>query len=499
MIAIMRKRGDSMSSCNLVIDLGGTMTKIVIFDYAGKKLAMSKFETERVSNSKGFATLDLKKYQEKLFASIKNLLVDTKIDSSNIKGITCVGHGKGLYIWGEHGEIYPGILSVDQRGKEVLESLLETEVKLLNMHNKNIFLSSQAPFLLLWLKMYEREVYDQIEYIFSAKDFTRFLLTDSYATDYTDASSNGWIDLETNMYNKELINILNLNELQDKLPEILLSTELGGRITKKCHEATGLLEGTPVFVGAFDVDACALGAQVLSNKELSLTAGTWAVNALVDDKPYYERKLILSKYLDGERFLICSPSPTSAGNLSIILKNIAPDLLEGSEDVYTYLDETLVKINPELSNVVFLPYLYGTNSSKFKEAVFSNVVSTTTRNELLLAVYEGIAFSHKYHVDQLLDKKNDIECIRLSGGASKSPFWLQLFADILAYPIEVCSEDEVGALGGAMLCAVGLKYYETIEMASQNMSSITKRVLPNLDKSKIYEVKYQSFLRLMKG
>ena len=46
--------------------------------------------------------------------------------------------------------------------------------------------------------------------------------------------------------------------------------------------------------------------------------------------------------------------------------------------------------------------------------------------------YEGVAFSHRYHLERLLrTKRGPVRSIRLAGGAARSPVWAQMFADVI--------------------------------------------------------------------
>ena len=72
-----------------------------------------------------------------------------------------------------------------------------------------------------------------------------------------------------------------------------------------------------------------------------------------------------------------------------------------------------------------------------------------------------------------------------------------MFADILGYPVETVDGLELGALGGAMGAAYGLKYYDTLEEAVQNMSRIKQRVEPNTKNTEIYHKKYAIYEDLL--
>jgi L-xylulokinase len=81
---------------------------------------------------------------------------------------------------------------------------------------------------------------------------------------------------------------------------------------------------------------------------------------------------------------------------------------------------------------------------------------------MLRAVYEGVTFSAKKHIDRLLSVREKPNALRLAGGAANSKLWVRIFADVLGLPIEtVNGVSELGALGAAMAASVAAKIGNT--------------------------------------
>jgi L-xylulokinase len=79
-----------------------------------------------------------------------------------------------------------------------------------------------------------------------------------------------------------------------------------------------------------------------------------------------------------------------------------------------------------------------------------------TRAHVLRAIYEGVVFSHKYHLERLLKLRDAPRAIRMSGGVTRSQAWVQLFADVLQLPVELTEAEELGTLGAAMCAMVAV-------------------------------------------
>lgn len=146
------------------------------------------------------------------------------------------------------------------------------------------------------------------------------------------------------------------------LPPLLYSSELAGRVTAKGAAATGLLEGTPVAAGMFDIDSCGIASGLSDPDNLCLIAGTWSINEYISDTPVRgEATTRNSFFCEPGRYLIEESSPTSAGNLewfirSQMLEEKAKARNEGTS-IYDLTNEWVAGTDPQVNNVVYLPFL----------------------------------------------------------------------------------------------------------------------------------------------
>jgi L-xylulokinase len=163
-------------------------------------------------------------------------------------------------------------------------------------------------------------------------------------------------------------------------------------------------------------------------------------------------------------WLNMSVSPTSAANMEWFTQNLcADDLQRGSAagDPFGFVDREIRALGDSPSDVVFLPFLFGSPLPVEASAAFIGLKGWHVRGHLLRAVMEGIAFTHRHHVDELAAAFS-IDSVRLTGGASKSEYWSQLFADVLERRVEVTDADESGALGAAQLAGVAAGEYSNV-------------------------------------
>jgi L-xylulokinase len=113
-----------------------------------------------------------------------------------------------------------------------------------------------------------------------------------------------------------------------------------------------------------------------------------------------------------------------------------------------------------------------------------------SREQIVRAVFEGIALGHRVHVERLLKSRSRPIAVRLAGGAAKSPVWTRIFADVLGLPIEVVEAEELGTLGCAMAAAVASGEYKDLKEAAKNMVKIKCRIEPDDAFAAVYDRKF---------
>ena len=468
-----------MKESILVVDCGGTNTKILLFDMQGNKLGMYKLSTKRIEKD-GMYEMDLVQFQKDIQKGIQEVS-----SIGPICAATCVGHGKGVYLLDKKGRIFRNaILSMDQRANSLCEKLKEHEDKIQPISHQKI-MSGQAPVLLKWLKENEIETYQNIGYVLSCKDFIRYILTGEIYQEIGDASSNNLLNLETKQYDKQLFNFFGINEMFECMPPLAKSEKACG----KMRQEFGLGNNIPVYAGLFDVHASALSMGILHTTNIGITAGTWSVNVMVDKNLENKDKNSMTSLYLNDTYLYEASSPTSAGNLDVFMHQWCSEL------DYTHLNQYLEKVSSKDCHVLFTPFLYGNYGTDHARSSFIGLRSDTSKLEVLQAICEGVVFSHKYHLETLGYEDKDYIC--LSGGVTYSKSWIQMFANILEKTIYTYQEKELSALGGAILVAYAQKKYPSLQEAFLQMSKKDTVYTPTVE-AKFYRQKYAAYKYLLR-
>ena len=489
----------------LGLDNGGTNTKAALFTKTGEQVAVESIATAAITPAPDFVERDMDQMWDDNCTVIRNLIKKNNINPADIAGIGLCGHGKGLYLWGKDGHpVRRGIISSDNRAWKYATDWKSdgTEEKAFALSCQHI-MACQPICLLAWIRDNEPTAINNIKWIFECKDYVRFRLTGEARAEITDYSGTGLMNLHTASFDKDLLKLFGIENLWDALPPICLSTDIAGHVTKEAADATGLIEGTPVIGGMFDINACALAVNVTDEKNICMIAGTWSINEYPRKSPVLDGSVQMNSiFCLPDYYLIEESSPTSAGNNEWFIRQILPEVKEEAkkkgQNIYDVMNSWCEDFGPGDFVPVFLPFLTASNVNPLARAAFIGLDASHTRHHMLRAVYEGIVFSHRWHLDRLMNTRKKKEAvIRLAGGVAKSKAWTQMFSDVMNLPVETVDVDETGALGCAIAVATAVGDYANVTDAANHMCRTGGMVLPRQWAHVDYEKKYRLYCQVI--
>ncbi len=483
----------------LCVDNGLSVGKAALIDTSGNIAGVSSFKNE-IINDGCFSEIDMELFFEKTAKAIKEVIHNTGIDPSMIISVANSGHGGGIYLTDSEGNpVRNAITSMDSRAEGLIAKWQSQGIDCYSKTYVNMW-NGQAIPLLCWLKENERKNYDKIAKILFCKDWVKYKLTGKCSTDFTDASNAGVINLNTRNYDRDLYKLYNIEETLERLPELNKSEEIIGHVTAAAAAETGLNEGTPVTGGIVDFIACFLGSGLYDDSAYSIVSGTWSINSAVKSKlsvsPEITGTLL---FPDNKNFLAMDVSPTSAVNLEWFLSDILESLglKPDRKEVYKKIDEEIEKLDVNESNILYYPFIYRSKLSKKMEGAIIGFNASHNLYNLVYSIYEGVVFAHLMHINNL--KAGGIKCNKavISGGATNSSLWCQVFSDVLNMEVITTSTKEVGVLGLAIGQAVGIGIYKDLKEAIDNMVTIKSVYKPDAVKNSLYMKRFKEFERIM--
>jgi L-xylulokinase len=487
----------------LGLDNGGTVTKATLYDTDGTEIAAAGMQVKPILEKVGFVERDMDALWQANATAIRDVLAKAAVNPKDVIGVAVTGHGCGAYFIDADGRpAANGIISTDTRAKDYVArwNADGTYDALLPLTMQIIWAGQTLP-IVAWHKDNRPDVLERADKVLSCKDYIRFCLTGEAYTELTDVSVANGINLNTISYDDAIFHAFGIEAYKRLFAPLKKCTDVCGLVSEKAARETGLAAGTPVAGGLCDVAACCIGTGVTSPDKMCMVAGTWSINEFLSKKPIASKQLFQNAlYCMDDYWMILENSMTSASNLEWFVKNLMGhekhDAEEQGGSVFQTVDAMVSAIAPEDCPVIFLPFLFGTNVNADAKACFLGISGMHTKAHLLRAVYEGVAFSHRTHMENLLRFRERPSGIRISGGAARSRVWVQIFADVFQIPVEVSAGKELGTMGAAMCAGIASGVFDDFLQAVDVFSKVAYTCIPNPETAQIYEDKFRLYSKL---
>lgn len=479
----------------LGLDAGNTIIKAVLFDLAGRQVAMHTVAGRSHTPQPGYVERDLCDMWAAARDAIRRCIAQAGIDARQIAAVGCAGHGNGLYLIDRAGAPLIGIQSLDTRAAGMAAELASRNAGALHAICLQKPWPAQTPTLLAWVKQHDPDLYAATGTALLCKDFIAFCLTGEQVSDVSDMSGCGLVRMPEGVYDAELLALYGIEDAQAKLPRLLDSADIAGTVTASAAEETGLAEGTPVIAGYFDVVASAMGAGVVRPGEASIIAGTWSVNQVFSTAPVVDPDVFMVARFGPGRFVNIESSATSAANLEWYVREFVE---RGShhDDPFGHCNAAVGEVTPAWDDPIFHPFLYGSGQGAEFRAGFYGLAGWHGEGHLLRALFEGVMFEHRRHIDVLKDAGVGFDKAVLSGGGSRSEHWPQIFADGLGVPITVPEARETGALGAAIGAGVAVGLFADYESGVDAMTRPRAAYRPDPAMQRHYARRYRAYCGL---
>lgn len=487
-----------MKELLLGIDVGTSSVKVVLFNVSGEPLAEATEVVPILNPGPEFAEQDMNVVWESTCLAIRHCLDRARVKGEDIAAIGVSGQGTGCWLLDRQGNpLGNSIIWIDGRAKNLLDEWKREgkSASVFALSSNSLFTGSPSV-LLAWFKQNCPEDFQRIGFFLFAKDWVRFRLTDTIATDLSDLFMFP-LPLEGDC--QEILEILGIPEARDFLPPVRKAWEISGEVTRKAAEATGLCAGTPVVTGLVDVASCALGLGIVHLGQVYSILGTTSFNAFLAEKgPHLfepQEVGISVAYLFPNTFLRAMATMSGTLSLDWFLERFFGEdrsryLSKG--EFFSALEKAMEDIPPGAEGVLFLPYISpGGERAPFlnphAQGVFFGLRYNHTKFHLLRAVYEGVTFSI---LDCFQSLSLPISALRFCGGGAKSDFWCQLVADVLNAQVVVPKNQELGALGAALLAGVGAGVYKDVHDAVEKTFVVKKAFTPREHISRFYRERF---------
>jgi sugar (pentulose or hexulose) kinase len=489
-----RAGGDVTKNLILGIDAGLTRTKAALFDEAGREVAAEGVRNEISRPFPGAAERSMDKAWTDAAKAIRRSLAAASANGADVVAVGVTGAMVGVWPVDDDGRpVRPAVLVADTRGQEAIDRAKNGDPHIMD----RIFRSDGCVVepgctlpALRWLFDHEPAVMARARYVLTCKDWLRFRLTGELAADLTEAAVAPG-DARARDRSLEMLQLFGLERHADLFPPVRPSESIGGFVTEAVAAETGLRAATPVAIGAGDVPCSAIAAGAVEPGMACTILGTTCHNGVVADEPLFEPPNIgLLFTLPDLLWLRVMVNLAGTPNLDWALWTLFREIAGhgAGTSVYADLERIAARRPAGVGGLLYHPYLSEVGLiapvvAQGARAQFSGLRASHTREDLLRAVYEGVAYAIRDCYEAI---GRPIGEIRLVGGGARSDFWSQMISDVAARPVLVPEGSELGAKGAALLASVAIGRSRSVREAVRAASAIRRRFEPNAKRAAVY-------------
>lgn len=457
------------------IDAGTSVIKAVVFSLDGKQLAVSAVRNSYKTTSDGAATQSLSQTWEDCVCAIKGLDKQVEMLRERVVAVAVTGQGDGTWLIDGAGEpVCDAWLWLDGRSAPTVDILNKKISERQRFEKTGTGLNTcQQGVQLAHMASHFPQLLNTATTAFHCKDWLYFNFTGVRATDPSEASFT-FGNFRTRQYDDQVIESLGLGGHRELLPDIIDGSEITHPLSQEAANLTGLKAGIPVSLAYVDMVMTALGAGVHTGQDN-------VVCSVVGSTGVHMRSVLSEDVFlndQGTGYVITLPLPgrvtqvqtnmASALNLDWLL-NVAAGLLNDFgcehtpqmlvnkvEDWLQQADEGQLLYHPYISDAGERgPFVNGRARASFMGLTYHHRFA-----DLVRAVVEGLGMAMR---DCYKAMGGATDELRLSGGAVRSPTLRKILAASIGANVRVSGREEAGAAGAAMMAAVAIGKYPTMD------------------------------------
>jgi xylulokinase len=471
----------------MALDIGTTTTRCVLLDLRGTVVGEAYREPQVHYPQPGWAEVAPDEWWMATVAVVCEVLEATAVPPQEILAIGLCGLKHAIVPVDAHGmPLANAMLWMDQRCRTQAQWMTREHGALIEAalgRGSAMSTTPSAP-KLRWLAENEPELLQRASTFLLPKDFVRYRLTGTIATDPTDAGGTGLYDRRSSGWSEPMLRLAGVPP--DKMPPIRPSASLAGRVIPEAARLTGLVPGTRVAIGGGDVACTLIGTNVA---DPVASAAPARACLYLGTAAWISAGRTLSPRTFGA-------TATTGAALKWLAALVGSTPGDGPSLPYSGLVETAGSIPIGAHGLLFLPHLMGERgpaADPCAVGVLYGLSLAHSQAEVVRALLEGCACQLRRIVEALEVHVTELAAV---GGGAKSPLWLQIIADVIGLPLLVPRVVEAGALGAAILAAVSIGRYASVGQAAGEWVRVARRVEPDGAAHAVYDEVYADFLEL---
>jgi xylulokinase len=123
----------------------------------------------------------------------------------------------------------------------------------------------------------------------------------------------------------------------------------------------------------------------------------------------------------------------------------------------------------------------------------------TKRHDIVKGILDSLTYEMKINIEVMKESGININELRCVGGAAKSPFWMQIKADITGCVVNTLKVREAACLGAAILAGSAAGGYVSLDEGVNATVEVAETFTPDEKNGLCYNEKYTVYKEIYKA
>ena len=491
------------------IDVGTSGCKSAVYSVDGKAISTGYEEYSEYSPRPAWIELNPDEVWNKVRNSIRECIESVNVKEIEALAFSVLGEAV-LPIDRDGNPLYPAITAYDARSNGYKDLLRWWEKELGKIE---IFQTTGVPLnsmpsvnKIIWIRDNMPDIFQRTWKFVCFEDYLIFKLCGKTAISHSLASRTMMLDIQKRKWSEEILELIDLDP--DLLSEPYVSGEIVGEVSSESSQVTGLARGTAVLAGGHDQSCGALGVGIIKEGPVMDASGSVECIAAAMKEPVLTEKMLQSAqccycHTVKDMYLTLGFFPSSGIVFRWYRDTFAEkekeEAAESGKNVYDILTQMASTSPPAASKLLLLPHFVGSGTgplyplNRNSKGAIVGLSMFHKKEDIIRAILEGVGFELRRIIESIEDCGINISEIRAVGGGAKSPFWLQIKADITNREIVVPDITEAPSLGAAILAGIGTKAYTDFEDAVRKVYRKRAVHQPDTERTEFYDRYYRVY------
>jgi xylulokinase len=474
-------------------DVGTSSVKTALVSNKGKVVAHHTTSYPCKYSKPGWVEQEPEDYWNGVVENTRFIIGEAVVDISQIIGMVFSTQAMGIIPIDKDGNtLHANITWVDCRAEEQAQWLMK------KLGGKKIFKKIVGVEItgkdvipkLRWLKQNKPEIYNATESILDVNGYLKFKATGKKVFEWSGACSYGF-DLKKKDWERIIFKVAGID--LNKLPPLVRSTDLVGKLTPGAAHELNLPVNINVYGGCDDTQSAAMGSGANGEGEAHIYLGTSAWAGVTTSRNLkHKNGAFCLQSADPAANILVGITESAGSNFDWLIDNFYklekadPEI----ENIYDFIDSETAGIPDGSDHLIFTPWLLGERcpvSTTTTRGTIFNLSLEHNRGHMVKAMLEGIGYNLRWILDNYeKDFGFRIKRIRAIGGGSVNEKWMQGIANITGKNIETITEPKMAGAIGASACAfVGSREFKDFSEVSK-LLQMNKVFSPQPGKQEIF-------------